>query len=54
MKWPTLRWPAIAPASPKAPATPLKVRLLWMVALWAGSVLSLLAFASLVRLVLRH
>lgn len=57
MKLPKCQWPAItppAPHTPPAPPTRLAVRLLWMTAIWAGSILALLAVASIVRLVLRH
>lgn len=46
------RWPAMAPPPPGAATRPLRVRLLWMAALWAGSVLALLAVAALLRLLL--
>ncbi|QAU36060.1 DUF2474 domain-containing protein [Janthinobacterium sp. 17J80-10] len=34
--------------------SPLYVRLLWMAAIWAGSVIALLAVAGLLRLVMRQ
>lgn len=33
---------------------PLYLRLLWMAAIWAASVISMLALASLLRLVMQH
>ncbi|WP_426193166.1 DUF2474 family protein [Massilia sp. DWR3-1-1] len=51
MRLPKFDWPAIEP-----PAAPQKRsrRLLWMVAIWAGSVLVLLALATVLRVVLRQ
>lgn len=52
MKLPRLKWPDITPPDAAAPRSPLWVRIVWMVALWAGSVLVLFAIASVLRAVL--
>jgi hypothetical protein len=47
-------WPSIdAPSSAQAPAR-WYVRLFWLAAIWAASVLALLAVGGLLRLVLRN
>jgi hypothetical protein len=49
MKLPRLRWPEIAPPPDDAPPRPLYVRLGWMLALWAASLLVLTAVAWVLR-----
>ncbi len=53
MKYPLFRWPAITAAHPDEPLTPLRVRLLWMVGIWAVSIMALLAIAMVLRWVLK-
>lgn len=52
MKLPHFKWPDMAPPSAQEPPAPLRVRLLWMVAIWAASIGALLLVAGLLRLVL--
>ena len=54
MKFPQLKWPDITPAPPATPTAPLPVRLLWMAAIWSGSVLALAALAGVLRLLLHQ
>jgi hypothetical protein len=49
MKRPRLRWPDIRAPQQGESLTPLGVRLLWMVGIWAASILVLLAVAMLLR-----
>lgn len=42
------------PAPPGQVQRPLYLRLLWLAAIWAASVISMLAVAGLLRLVMRH
>jgi hypothetical protein len=53
MKRRLLQWPAIEAPQDGARLPPLRVRLLWMAVIWAGSVGALLAVAMLLRLVLK-
>ncbi len=53
MRFTRPKWPDIATPLPGAPQAPLHVRLLWMVAIWAVSILGLLVVAEVLRLVLR-
>lgn len=47
-----MKWPVISTAPGEAVRSPLRVRLLWMAAIWSVSVLALLAVAWVLRLVL--
>jgi hypothetical protein len=53
MKRPLLGWPDIAAPQDGGLLPPLRVRLLWMTLIWAGSVGALLVVALLLRLVLK-
>lgn len=54
MKPSRLKWPDITAPPPGEPQAPLHVRLLWMAAIWAASILGVLAVAGVLRLVLRQ
>jgi len=54
VKFLRFKWPAIAMPRPEEPQAPLYIRLLWMAAIWAGSVGFLLAIAWVLRLWLRQ
>jgi hypothetical protein len=50
--WRPVSWPQIAPADPDEPPRALTARLLWMAAIWAASVVAMLALALVLRLLL--
>ena len=53
MKRRMIRWPAIATPQPGAPQPPLRIRLAWMLGIWAASIAALLLVAVLLRMVLK-
>ncbi len=53
MKISIFRWPTISVARSDEPPSPLRVRLLWMVGIWAASISVLLAVAMVLRWVLK-